>query len=438
MATCASTPLPDLAEQALALMRRQGFDQAQVDASERRHTELNLALNEPSLLRSGHSHKMALVGMLGGRRASTELAELSGPALADAVTLLWTAVQSAPQDDANAVSSGQQLQLRQGPLPEPGDDPHALAGIAADAMADLRAWRSDHTPTVMIDEAYAAHLDLQRHTLTSAGSCLASRLGWYELSVMAAAHEDRQTSSFNYCGGNCHALAGQRVADLFGIGDMLRDLTEQVHTVPSPGKFSGELVLHPAAVADLLGWLLGQLADQALISGSSLYAQRLGQEVASPLLTLHSRFDAPGMGSVSADAFFTPSLTLLHQGRLMALTPSLYASRKTGLAHQPVAAEGWALQAGDTPRAALVAAVHKGALVGRLSMGRPAANGDFSGLLKNSFLIENGQRGAALREVMVSGNVAQMLRAVRAVSTERIDTASWLLPWLRIDGLDFC
>ena len=109
---------------------------------------------------------------------------------------------------------------------------------------------------------------------------------------------------------------------------------------------------------------------------------------------------------------------------------SLYGSRKTGLPHVPVAAEGWDLAAGSTPRQALIQGVPRGALVDRLSMGRPAANGDFSGVIKNSFAIAGGELGMALSETMISGNVAQMLRDVVAVSAERIDTGGWVLPWL--------
>jgi PmbA protein len=38
---------------------------------------------------------------------------------------------------------------------------------------------------------------------------------------------------------------------------------------------------------------------------------------------------------------------------------------------------------------------------------------------------------------MISGNIARLLQDVQAVSRERIDTASWCLPWLRIGGLHF-
>ena len=155
------------------------------------------------------------------------------------------------------------------------------------------------------------------------------------------------------------------------------------------------------------------------------------------MLSLRSRFDAPGVAAISADGFVTPPVQVLEAGRLNTLIPSLYASRKTGLAHVPVAATGWEVPAGATPLAEVVAGVLRGAVVGRLSMGSPAANGDFSGVIKNSFLIEGGEVGPALSEVMVSGNMAQMLLSVQAVSRERLDTGSALLPWVRIGGLHF-
>ena len=127
---------------------------------------------------------------------------------------------------------------------------------------------------------------------------------------------------------------------------------------------------------------------------------------------------------------------LLDAGRLTQLTPSLYGSRKTGVPHTPWA-DGWELLPGTTPLAELIAAVPRGALVDRLSMGEPAPNGDFSGVIKNSFRLDGGRVGGALAETMISGNVARMLLDVAAVSAERIDSGSQALPWVRISGLHF-
>ena len=70
-------------------------------------------------------------------------------------------------------------------------------------------------------------------------------------------------------------------------------------------------------------------------------------------------------------------------------------------------------------------------------MGNPAANGDFSGVIKNSVAIDGGAVGTALSETMINGNVAQMLRDVVGVSAERIDTGGWCMPWVRVSGLHF-
>ncbi|MCW5635678.1 MAG: hypothetical protein KIT17_20235 [Rubrivivax sp.] len=417
-----------IAEQALERLRRRGFDDAQVTVTETRRRELNIAHNEASLLRSAERHRIALVGLKDTRRAAIEGSDVGDAGVDALVESLWQATLAAPQDEANAVSAGQATRIARGPREV---DPGELTA-ATRALLD---WRARETPTMMIEEGLAAHQRAHQRTLTSGGSDLACDIGWYELVVFGLAREGARASSFNYAGGQAATLAG--APELFGAPAMMRALTRQVHTERIGERFVGDVVFAPNAVSDLLGWLMRQLGDGPLIDGSSLYRRRVGELVASPLLTLQSRHDAPGCTPLTADAFVAPPTTLLEAGRLTQLAPSLYGSRKTRLPHKPVAASGWQLAAGDVPLEAMVAAVPRGALVDRLSMGSPAPNGDFSGVIKNSFLIEDGRVGAALSETMIAGNVAQLLRDVAAVSRERLDTGSECLPWLRIPGLNF-
>jgi PmbA protein len=399
-------------------------------ASEHVLAEINLAHNEPALMRSTQRRRLALLGLLDGRRASTEIDSLGGEALASSVADLYAAARAAPQDAANAVSAGQRAIIRQGPR-------EADTAAMADAMAGLLAWRAQATPSVIIEEGLAAHHHVTAHTLTSEGSSLASELGWYDIVAVGTAREGERTSSFNDAGGSCHSLAGAAAHERFGIGSMFTDLARQVHASPLQQGFVGDVVLTPPALASLLEWLRAQLADLALISGTSLYRERVGSAIASPLVNLRSRFDAPGVAALSADGFHAPPVELLRDGRLLTLTPSDYGSRKTGLPHVPLAAGGWEMTAGASPLTELIGGVERGAIVGRLSMGTPAANGDFSAVIKNSFLVEGGRQGGALAEVMIGGNMAQMLMDVRAVSRERLDTGDTLLPWVRIGGLHF-
>ena len=422
--------LEAIALEALGSMRAAGFEHAQVSAVCSSVDEFNIAHNEPSLLRSAESRHLALLGIVGGRVASTEIATTDSAAIVAAARALHADALSAPQDDANAVSTGQFAAVVQGPQ-EPDFD--VLAGAAAELLEHRRA----HTPKMMIDEGEARHVLRQAHTLTTGGSVLVSSVGSYAMSVFGTARDGARSSSFNAAGGRADTLEGRPAVDRFGIREMMQETERQIDTEPLGARFSGEVVLKPSAVADLLGWLLGQLGDTALIAGSSIYRSRVGTAIASPLFGLRSRFDAPGIAAVSSDACVAAPVEVVHAGRLLTVTPSLYGSRKTGLAQVPIAAGGWDVDAGTTPLAAITEGLAQGAVVGRLSMGNPAANGDFSGVIKNSFRVVGGALGGALAEVMITGNMARMLEGIVAVSRERIDTGDHRLPWLRMGGLHF-
>jgi PmbA protein len=426
----AAAALRGAAERALALMRAHGFEHAQATVSVTSTEEINVAHNEPSLLRSTELARLALTGIVDRRRASTELTAFDDTEALDAqVAALRADADAAPADDANAVSAGQRAVIRQGPQRA---DLDAVRG----AVRDLLAFRERQTPRVVIDECFFAHNRRQSHTLTTGGSDLACSVGWYSASVFAVARDGKAVSSFNGVDGTADALDGD-IGERFGIADMLRDTERQTRTRPIGPAFTGDVVLAPNAAGDLVEWLLGQLGDAQLIAGTSLYRSKVGSAVCSPLLTLKSRFSAPGVAAVSADAFVTPDIDVVRSGELRCLLPTLYGSRKTGLPHVPTAAAGWELSAGTLTKQQLIEGVQCGALVGRLSMGRPASNGDFSGIIKNSFAIADGRLGDALSETMISGNIARMLRDVSGISRERIDAGGTLLPYLRVPGLHF-
>jgi len=422
--------LQDTAGHALAQMRAAGFEHAQVTAAHSQLNELNVNHNEPSLLRSTDSRKLSLMGIVDGRMASTEVADLDPEAIRSRVAGLFADAAAAPRDAANAVSAGQHTRVVKGPQ-------EAQLDTLAAKMGELLAFRQRETPRMIVEEADAKHTLYRWHTLTTGGSDLGGSLGWYGMMVAGSAREGRACSSLNYAYGAADSLTAAPAVDFFGIGEMMRQTERQIHTEPLGARFVGDVVLSPDAVASLLGWLQGHLGDTQLIAGSSLYRASVGQPIASSLLTLRSRFDAPGVAPVSPDGFNAPPVTIVREGVLQALTPSLYGSRKTGLLHVPVAGSGWEVAAGATPRAELLAGISRGAVVGQFSMGNPAANGDFSGVIKNSLRITDGVVGPALSETMVSGNMSRMLREIVAVSRERIDSGGLLLPWIRVANLHF-
>ena len=418
-----------IAERALEAMQKTGFNAAQVSVSISEKDEFNVNHNNPSLLRSTEDHGINLVGILDHRKASMTLTDLGKGAIDAGIQELFERTRFAPRDEANAVAEDQTAVFEQGPVEGDMD-------LLTRKVRELLAFRADKTPKVQIEEASAVHKFARETLLTTAGTRLSCKVGSYSLSVMATASENGKASSFNYTGGVANDVSEAHASKLFGIGDMLMETEQQIDAGPIGGNFVGDIILAPTAVSDLLGWLLSQLRDHALIAGTSLFKDRVGQQIANEMLTVRSRFDAPGHATYTTDGFLTPPLTLVEKGRLNHLLPSLYGSLKTGITHTP-ASSGWSIDKGGISRDDLVACIAKGAMVNRLSMGSPGPNGDFSGVIKNSFMIEGGGIGRALSETMIAGNMAKMLNNIAGISSEHLDLGTEDFPWIRINNLNF-
>jgi PmbA protein len=83
----------------------------------------------------------------------------------------------------------------------------------------------------------------------------------------------------------------------------------------------------------------------------------------------------------------------------------------------------------------MIKKVKKGIIVGRFSGGSPGANGEFSGVAKNGFMIEDGKITSALSETMISGNLADMLNNLVDISKETLEDGNMVVPYMAFDGI---
>ena len=135
------------------------------------------------------------------------------------------------------------------------------------------------------------------------------------------------------------------------------------------------------------------------------------------------------------DGFFAEDFDVIEKGVLRSFLLSLYAANKTGLPRAKNSSGALIVAPGDTPLQTLIGSVERGLLVGRFSGGEPSANGDFSGVAKNSFLIENGKIAGAVSETMISGNLAALLQNLRGLSVQTVEDGATSLPWAAFDGV---
>ncbi|KKO12335.1 hypothetical protein LCGC14_0003450 [marine sediment metagenome] len=405
-----------------------GFDEGRVTIKETDVNELNIAHNHVSLMRTTQSQSLSLMAIQQGRRVTASVSSLDEATVQQVITDLQRDVTASPQDEAYAVAPDQQGEFVRGPQSVDRET------IAASAKGLLDA-RSKKYPTFGIEECAVKHTLETTTLVTSRDTGLTSSLGSYGVMIMGSSKDHHGSSSFTYTGGELEALPAQ-LADVLDIDAMMANSVQETHTEMIASKFTGDVILTPMAVMDLIGWLTGQVSDLALLSQASVYQNAVGDMIAAPALTLSNNPQGAGQAPFDGEGFLVRPVTLIDAGRLSCQLPSYYGSRKLQIPHVP-AGDAWRIAAGDVSRADMQASVKHGALVGRLSMGSPAPNGDFSGVIKNSFLLENGQRTKALTETMITGNVAQMLKDILAISQEVSDFGGYQLPWLQVSGLRF-
>jgi PmbA protein len=75
--------------------------------------------------------------------------------------------------------------------------------------------------------------------------------------------------------------------------------------------------------------------------------------------------------------------------------------------------------------------VSKGIFVGRFSGNTEASNGNFSGIVKQGFLIEKGEIKHPLIGTMISGNSYELMRNISGISKEFKALESWGIPSAR-------
>ena len=176
--------------------------------------------------------------------------------------------------------------------------------------------------------------------------------------------------------------------------------------------------------------LEADLAEQGL----SVYANRLGQTIASPLVTVIDDATVPGRrGSFSIDDEGSPAQrTVLVangvlQGYLYDLRlglkqnhPSTGNGRRESYGHPPIVRmTNTMIAPGTTPPAEIVRSVDRGLLVRRMGGGEVnTVNGDFVFEVEEGFLLERGEIGRPVRGATLTGNGPRVLKEIDMVGSD--------------------
>jgi PmbA protein len=417
------------AETSLAALTKRGFQKARVRLTTSDQHELQAEFGHPSLLRTTHNTELSLLGIVDDKQGSLTLNNASRDGLADAVDNLWAVASGSRADPANDIATAQPKRVFNAGPPEPDLD--KMYERVAEALDHAKT----HYPTLKMGSTAVTYSSRRSLFLNSNGVDFDTTRHVYHASLMFTARDGTDVSSFNYTGATLANL-DRPLASIATADALMRQTTEQVRTRKVPSKFTGDLIITPDCLDTFFGFLIGNVGNQPMIAGTSLYKESLGKQVADPTLTLHSRpRDLVGGYFVTGDGFEAQNATVVDRGVLKSFMLDQYGSRKTGLARAVTGGGAWVVEPGSTSLADMIRDVRAGLVITRFSGGRPNDKGDFSGIAKNSYYVENGAIAYPISETMVSGNMAQLLTDIVAVSKETADFGSGVFPWVRVRGI---
>ncbi|MDZ4726756.1 MAG: TldD/PmbA family protein [Leptospira sp.] len=214
--------------------------------------------------------------------------------------------------------------------------------------------------------------------------------------------------------------------------------------------FKGKVLLPPDAVYSFfLGSFLGALNGTSLRKGKSKMAGKIGQKVADKKLSIWEDPTIDGYASTTAfdrEGQPTKKQNILSEGVLETYFYNTYEAKKAGLKESNGFASGGAQSLpGCGPRQLQIAPGisnkddffklnEKVLYINRISGTSDGPSGDFSGVIKGGFLIENGEK-IPIKEAQIVGNVYDTLNQIEAISKEgELLGESYFAPYMLLDG----
>ncbi len=424
--------LNEIAAKTLAALKENGAEKAACTARFTETHEFNVDGGEFSLFRTLFDNNLAMTAICEKKKGSVSINRFDDEAIEKAAADCAAIAASGEADDAWDFADGTDN------VPTTDGCPDADLDRFFDRTRELMNDIRTRHPKILMEQMIVTHKKVRNVYKNSKGASFDSTEGFYEIELMFSAHEGDKASSFFGTGVVTDTL-DTRFIELGSIETDLADVEKQLDPVPLTGKFTGVALFPAGSLGSILYSVMGNFAsDSTILDGTSPWKDKLGTVVADPRLTVSIAPHDPRVvcGSrYTADGFVAEDYDLIKDGVLESFMLSLYVSNKTGFARAKNSSGAMIVNPGDTPLAEIIAGIERGIIVGRFSGGEPGTGGDFSGVAKNSFLIENGKITCALSETMISGNIGDLLKNIRAISKETVADGMSVLPAIAFDGV---
>ena len=394
--------------------------------------EINVENGEFKLMRTVFDYYTSLKVFKDNKMGSASGNDLSKEALVKLAEDSESAAQSSPEDPCHDIAPDQGKEVFRQGIYEPDMDKFI------ERIKECLDAIKKEFPKVLVMAAIGSYDRSHWISRNTNGTEFEDFSGHYSFCINMSASEDGVNTGISGAYVDVDNL-DKPFMELGRFRKSLEDISNSIHPQSIEGKFEGTVVLTPDTAGQFLSMLItNYISDGVIIDGTSLWLDKVGEQVASDKLTVSKKpFDKRiVLGERGTqDGFRAEDVTLIEKGVLKTHSLSLYAANKTG--RKVVKNTGWSLvvEPGEKSIDDIIKSVDKGLIMGGFSGGQPGANGDFSGVAKNSFYVENGEIKYAVTETMVNGNLGEIVKKIRDISKEVVCDGGSVIPYIAVDGV---
>lgn len=394
--------------------------------------ELNVENGGFKLMRTVFSNSGFVKVFEGSRMGSVSGNDLSKEGLEKLATDGILAAQSAQEDPCHDFGPDQGKDVFRQGVYEPD------MGGFLDRVKEFLATVEKEYPKVKIMQAIGSFDRWNWFSRNTNGTEFEGIGGQYGFSCGISANDGEQTTGIDFFGFSLKDLNTPFI-EMTNVRMHLENIQRSLDPQPVEGKFEGTVLLTPDCASQFINMTLYNYAGSSvIIDGTGLWLEKVGEKVVDERLTVTlDPFDERIiMGERGTqDGYRSETVKIIDKGVLKTHLLNLYAANKTGRPMMKNTGSDLVVEPGDKSFEELVKSIDKGLLLGGFSGGQPGANGEFSGVAKNSFLIENGKIKCAVTETMVNGNLGEALNHIHGISKELICDGGSVVPYIALDGI---
>ena len=408
-----------------------GMDSAEGVINESEKKELNIESGKISLFRTIFSNSLSLEAIKDYKQSSISVNKIDKKSIDTSIDSLISSVNSSEEDKANDISEKQPSEVF-----TKGDLKPDL-NLMYDRVQEFNNFVKDRYKKIILEAVTLDHNSSKTYITNTNGVDFEVNKGLYSFSAMFTAKDGSGTSSFNYTGFERLKL-DQQFKEQGYLSNLLAQSEEQIKSFPIKDKFVGQVVVTPHCLPDFISFIDRSISDSSLISGTSIYKNKVGEKIATEDFSLSSnpmdsRIDSGYF--ITGDGYKARNVDIVKNGVLNTHLLTLYGAKKINGKRVPNQGGSYIVKSGSDSLESIIKNIDRGILLCRFSGGYPSDNGDFSGVAKNSYYIEGGEIKFPIIETMVSGNISQMFMNIMSISKESVDFGDSILPWVSFDGV---